>query len=185
MSLIRPQSEDDLELILHSSNKLAAAGELEDALAVCNWLIEDQRTAVAGLRQRAAVKLQFSDVDGAIRDLQKVVSISPYEPADFYFLGLQLLKVGSTVDAISAFTSAIGADVQAGSVYYTEGAFFFRAVCRLKMCDYDEAIADLSSVGPGFKTHVANEGVRSREQILAEVEGALAQRSKFVFKLKK
>jgi tetratricopeptide (TPR) repeat protein len=182
MQLIRPKSEDDLDVILRSSKALASAGKFDEALAVCNWLIDDPETEVAGLRQRAALKQLSSDFDGSIQDLHRVVALFPHEPADFYTLGIQLLRIGATSDAIVALTNAIRADNEAASDYYTEGALFFRAVAHLKMCDYKEAISDISIVRSGFKTYVPNDGMRTREQVLDEAEEALSKKKKFQFR---
>lgn len=182
MQINRPKSEDDLDRVLRSSTSLASAGKFAEALAICAWLIEDADTEVAGLRQSAAVKQQMHDVNGAIQDLQKVVTLFPHEPADFYFLGILLLKNGSTTDSIHAFSAAIKADAEAESVYYTEPALLFRAEANLKVCNYEEAIADVSSLRPGFKTHISGSGMRSKEQIFNEATEALARKSKFKFK---
>ena len=178
----RPDSEGELDKVIQSSHALAAAGKYAEALAICAWLMEDPGTEVAGLRQRAEVKQQMQDVDGAIQDLQGVLALFPHEPGDFYFLGILLLQNGATTDAIHAFGSAIKADADAGSRYYTPGALLFRAEAYLKKCDYQEAIADVSNLRPGFKTHIPGSGMRSKEQILDEATRALAQKSKFIFK---
>ena len=182
MQLSRPKSEDELDGVLHSSKSLASAGKFEEALAICVWLMEDPDTEVAGLRQRAAVKQQMQDENGAIQDLQSVVSLFPHDPGDFYFLGILLLKNGSTADAIRAFSAAIKVDAEAESVYYTAGALLFRAEANLKICNYDEAIADVSNLRPGFKTHIPGSGMRSKENIFNEATEALTRKTKFRFK---
>jgi tetratricopeptide (TPR) repeat protein len=182
METARPESEDELDRAIGSSQALASAGKYEEALAVCSWLIEDADTKVAGLRQRAAVKQQMRDHDGAIADLRSAIALFPHEPGDFYLLGILLLQNGATVDAIHAFGAAIRADADAGSSYYTAGALLFRAEAYLKKCDYAQAIADVSGLRPGFKTYIPGTGMRSKEQIFDEATAALAQKSKFQFK---
>lgn len=144
--------------------------------------MEETETEVAGLRQRAAVKQQMQDFEGAIQDLQSAVALFPYEPGDFYFLGILLLRMGSTEAAIRALSETISADARAGSSYYTEGALLFRAEAHLKNCDYREAIADVSNLRPGFKTFISGSGMRGKEQIFEEATRALAKKSKFKFK---
>ena len=178
----RPDSEEELDRVLQSSHSLAAHGKYAEALAICAWLMDDPQTEVAGLRQRAAVKQQMQDPDGAIQDLQGVIALFPHEPGDFYSLGILLLQNGATADAIHAFGGAIKADADAGSSYYTPGALLFRAEAFLKKCDYQEAIADVSNLHPGFKTYIPGSGVRSKEQILDEATSALAKKSTFSFR---
>lgn len=182
MELQRPQSEEELDRLIQSSHSLASSGKYVEALALCSWLMDDAGTAIAGLRQRAAVKQQMKDVEGAISDLQSVIASFPYEPSDFYFLGILLLKRGSTGDAICAFGEAIKADAEAGSGYYTPGALLFRAEAYLKSSDYAQAIADASNLRAGFKTFIPGSGMRSKEQILDEANLALEKIRKVKFR---
>ncbi len=183
MNAKHPASEEELDQIIQTSNSLAAKDRFDEALAICTWLTENKDTEVAGIRQRAAIRQKMRDDDGAIQDLQRVVTLFPHDPGDFYFLGILLLKNGSTADAIRAFSETIRCDAEAGSQYYTDGALLFRAEAYLKSCDYDEAVVDTLNLRSGFKTNIPGSGMRSKEQIFQEATAALAAKSKFKFKV--
>jgi hypothetical protein len=84
----RPKSEAELDRILGKAYGYATKHEYPQALKICDWLIQDHPTEIAGYRKRAAVREHMGDIDGAICDLQHVISSNSTEPADFYGLGL-------------------------------------------------------------------------------------------------
>ena len=51
--LNRPSSETELKAVLDSAYDLACKSRYDEALAVCDWLIQDKTTEVAGYRERA------------------------------------------------------------------------------------------------------------------------------------
>lgn len=182
MNFERPTSEGDLDAILRVAYNHACKRNYDDALAICNWLIEDKDTAVAGYRQRAAVKEHMADVAGATLDLQDVVSRFAHEPADFHALGILLLQSGATLDAIDAFGKAIQLGEAAGNHFYTNSSLLFRAEAYLKRTDFRAALADSARLPGGYKTHIPGSGMRSKEEISSEAETAIARKSKTRFR---
>lgn len=178
MDLKRPSSESELKAIQKSAYGLACKSKYDEALAICNWLIEEKSTEVAGYRERAAVKEHMGDIEGAILDLQAAVSRFDKEPADFHALGLLLLQNGSTIDAIAAFSNAITLGENSGNHYYTNSSLIFRADAYLKRADYVEALADAEHLPLGYQAHISGSGMRSKEQISVEASAALARKAK-------
>lgn len=182
MNCARPSSEEDLDGLLRIAYGHACKGNYDDALAICNWLIEDESTELAGYRQRAAVREHMADVAGATLDLQTVVSRFPHEPADFYALGIVLLQNGATSEAIDAFGHAIAIGVTENNSYYTNASLLFRAEAFLKRADFDEAVADAARLPDGYRTHIPGSGMRSKEEITAEGAAALGRKAKSKFR---
>lgn len=178
MNCARPSSEEDLEGFLRTAYGHACKGNYDEALAICNWLIEDESTEVAGYRERAAVKEHMADVAGATRDLQNVVSRFTHEPADFYALGILLLQSGATSEAIDAFGQAVEIGVTENNTYYTNASLLFRAEAFLKRADFDEAVADAARLPDGYRTHIPGSGMRSKEDISAEAAAAIGRKAK-------
>jgi tetratricopeptide (TPR) repeat protein len=170
----RPKSEAELDRILKKAYDHARKFEYPKALELCDWLIQDKSTEIAGYRKRASVREHMGDIDGAISDFQHVVSTDPREPADFYRLGILQLQQGLTAQAVVSFTKAIEIGSEAGFHYYTPGALLFRAEAYLKLCDFENAISDCSTLPAGFNTYMGgSSGMRSREDILGEANAAL------------
>lgn len=173
------KSDADLNRILKKAYDYARMSDYPQALEICDWLIEDKSTAIAGYRKRAAVREHMGDFEGAISDLLYVVSNDTGEPADFYGLGILQLQQGATAQAITAFTKAIEIGREAGFEYYTQGSLLFRAEAYLKLCDFEKAINDCTALPDGYKTYMGGaSGMRSRENILDEAHFALKPKKK-------
>lgn len=182
MNGARPSSEEDLDGLLRTAYAHACKGNYDEALAICNRLIEHESTELAGYRERAVVKEHMADVSGAALDLQYVVSRFPHEPADFYSLGVLLLQSGATSEAIDAFGQALKNGVAANNHYYTNASLLFRAEAFLKQADFDEAVADAAKLPDGYKTYIPGSGMRSKEEISSEAVAALDRKAKHKFR---
>lgn len=176
MDLKRPTSENEIQAILRMAYGLACKSQYNEALKICNWLIEDKASEVAGYRERASVKEHMNDIQGAISDLQAVVSLFAKEPGDFHSLGLLLLKSGSTVDAIKAFGKAISLCETSGNHYYLNSSLLFRAEAHMKRAEYADALTDATPLPSGYQTYISGSGVRSKEKIISEAEAALKRK---------
>jgi tetratricopeptide (TPR) repeat protein len=175
-NLKRPSSESELKAVLNSAYDLARQSRYDEALAVCDWLIQDKTTEVAGYRERAAIKEHMNNIEGAVTDLRIVISLQDTEPADFHTLGLLLLQNGDTVDAVAAFDRSIAIGTEEDSHYYTSSSLLFRADAHLKLTNFEEALADSENLPVGYKAYLPGTGMRSKEEIAAEANAALARR---------
>jgi tetratricopeptide (TPR) repeat protein len=185
MESIRPKSEDELASILKTAYNYACSENYEKAIELCDWLMQDFSTEIAGRRERAAVKTRMGDIDGAIIDLQYVVKADGLEPADFHALGMLLLRHGSTVEAIERFDQAVKVGEAAGHHYYTNSSLLFRAEAKLRICDFDEALKDVSGLPDGYKAYFSGAGMRSKENIADEARAAIERKARTKFQFKK
>lgn len=174
MNFERPQSEQELESILRTAYELVLKGRSDEALAVCNWLIEEQKTATSGYRQRAAVFEYMGNVPDAISDLEHVISRDSREPADFHALGILYFKIGEMAQAEVAFTSSLALGKAARNRYYKNSCHLFRAEARLRLTDYKAALADAQTLPDLYSTHMPGIGMRSKEQIVVDAERELS-----------
>lgn len=184
MEFNRPTSESDLDAILKTVVRRVLERKYPEALAICDWLIEDPATAVAGYRERSTVKELMGDAGAAIADLAKVIESRTVEPADFHSLGILLLKNGDTTAAVESFTHAIDHGTQQEFNYYTNSSLLFRAEAFLKLTDYENALKDALRLPDSYEAHVAGQGMRSKETIISESTLAIEKRSKSRFQFK-
>ena len=182
MNLERPQSEAELEAILRSAYGLALKNQGNQALALCDWLIEAQETLIPGRRQRAAVLEYLGKLSEAIIDLEFVVSRGSREPADLHALGILYFKSGEMVLADTAFTSSLKLGAAARNAHYKNSSQLFRAQARLTRMDYKEALADAQQLPDQYATYVPGLGMRSKEQISVDAERELSRKEKTRFK---
>ncbi|MTV40049.1 hypothetical protein [Duganella radicis] len=142
MNFRRPRSDQELEAILHAAYGFALNNQNDQALAVCDWLIEAQETAISERRQRAAVLEYMGKLRDAISELEFVISAGSQEPADFHALGILHFNLGEMAQAEVAFTSALEFGRIARNKHYRNSSHLFRAEVRLRRADYKAALAD-------------------------------------------
>ncbi|MFC0136250.1 hypothetical protein [Massilia eurypsychrophila] len=126
----------------------------------------------------------LGDIDGAIADLQSVLEADQVEPADLHALGILLLQNGSTTEAIERFGDAVKIGGALKNHYYTNSSLLFGAEGKLKVCDFDGALTDVSALPDGYKAHFSGTGMRTKEDIAGEAKAAMERKaqSKFQFK---
>lgn len=72
---------------------------------------------------------------------------------DFHALGILLLQNGSTIEAIERFGDAVKIGEAAKNHYYTNSSLLFGAEAKLKICDFDGAIRDVSGPPDGYSAY--------------------------------
>lgn len=185
MAFDRPKSEDELASILTTAYNYACSRNYEKAVELCDWLIQDPATEIAGRRQRSAVRTHMGDIDAAIIDLKYVLETVRLEPADFHALGILLLQNGSTIEAIERFGDAVKIGEAAKNHYYTNSSLLFGAEAKLKICDFDGAIKDVSGLPDGYRVYFSGTGMRSKEDIADEARAAIERKAQSKFQFKK
>lgn len=185
MTFDRPKSEDELASILTKAYQYACGRNYEKAVELCDWLIQDPATEIAGRRQRSAVRTHMGDIDGAINDLKFVVEKVHLEPADCHALGILLLQNGATIEAIERFADAVKLAEAANNHYYTNSSILFGAEAKLKNCDFDGAIRDVAELPDGYRAYFSGTGMRSKEDISMEARAAMARKTQSKFQFKK
>jgi len=166
----RPTTEAEVEDYQARARDFSHQRRYTEALEICDWLIDDPATRLAGLRQRAAVKELQGDLRAAINDLSAVIETFAMEPADFHSLGLLQLEAGDTREAIISLSRAIETGDAAGSTYYRNSSLFFRAFARLKIDELAAATKDCELLPAGYQTHISGEGIVSREALLDQAK---------------
>lgn len=181
----RPENEEQLEEILKEAYSYAVNRNYEKAIGLCDQLIHEPATAIAGYRQRAAVLSHMADIDRAIIDLKVVLEADPQEPADLHALGMLLLQNGSTIEAIIRFGEAVKVGDTANNHYYKNSSLLFGAESKLKVCDFEGAMADVAGLPDGYKAYFSGLGMRSKEDIAGEARAAIARKAQSKFQFKK
>lgn len=94
-----PTSEKDLNTILKRIEALLASSDSPAALTLCQALIDQELTRRAGLRARADVYASLRQRDLQIADLEHLVALGDWEPADRFHLGIAQWRGGRAEDA--------------------------------------------------------------------------------------
>jgi tetratricopeptide (TPR) repeat protein len=146
----------------------AQKGDYQAGLDICDFLIQGRDTEIAGLRERADIKVLMGDIVGAIDDLEAITSGQSREPADLYLLGSLLIQRGLMSDAIAALTRTIEACAETGSEYYLLPSYFLRAYAYLGSGQYERVMADCIRLPDGYRAYVNGAGMWQKEDMARE-----------------
>lgn len=169
----RPTSERELETLLKKAYGYAEKRQYEEALRICNWLIEEKSTLASGLRERAAVKEHMGAFEDAIKDLRDLISMNTDEPSDYHQLGVLLLVSGNIHEAIDYFSKAIELGERANFNYYTNSSLLHRAEAELRNGNWEKVNLDCQRLPAGYRVYLRGKGIRTREQIETEAKKGL------------
>jgi tetratricopeptide (TPR) repeat protein len=170
ISSARPTTEAELENLLRQAYSFAKKGDYISAFAICNWLIEDPFTILAGKRKRAAVYEHQGDIEKAVEDLESVISSVADEAADMYSLGLLYLQVDRLQDAVAILAKGIQICLDEKFEYYLNSCRILRAEALLRLRRADQALLDLGQLPPGYSVYVYGYGIRTKEAMIAETK---------------
>ncbi|WNH53056.1 tetratricopeptide repeat protein [Stenotrophomonas oahuensis] len=170
MVMALPTSEEDLNTILKTIEALVTSSDTPAALALCQALINHEVTQRAGLRARADVYASLRQRDLQIVDLERLVALGDWEPADRFHLGIAQWRDGRIEDAALSFLRAVEMGEAAGFGYYTDASRMHLAVILIELGKKDEALAHCRLVAAGYECYLPS-GVRTKEQLMVEVVG--------------
>jgi tetratricopeptide (TPR) repeat protein len=140
-----------------------------NALSACDAIIQAHPDLTAPLRKRAQIYAHKADFRQAIDDISSVIQKGPAEPRDYFFRGWWNIEDDNTSDAIKDLSEAIELGKQLSDDYFTESAYFFRAVASLRLGRYPDALADCQYVRDDFLIYLRS-GQVSKAQIVTEAK---------------
>ena len=166
----RPATELEIEKLQRQAYDLAKKGDYKSALALCDWLVEDASTRVAGLRERSAVREHQGEMERAIEDLEAVISAGVDEPADMHALGMLYLQGERDYEADQVLARGIEICARENAHYYLNSCRLLRAEALLRVGRKDIALAELRALPPEYSAYVYGSGLRTREAMMEEAE---------------
>ena len=171
-SLRRPNSEKQIQSLQKRAYALACKGHYEDALAICDWLIEEPLTAKAGYRKRAAILEHKGDFEAAIEDLRHLIHSGSDEPADFYALGQLQIQERAFEEAIDVVSKGIEICEAERFDYYLNPLIVMRAFACLQKGDVRRTLDDARRLPDGYQTHFYGSGLKTKESLISEAESS-------------
>lgn len=167
----------DINKQLDEAYSLAAdRKDYSAALSACDAIIQAHPNLLAPLRKRAQIYAHQADFRRAIDQMSEVIDKGPAEPGDYFFRGWWKLEDDNAGDAIDDLTNAIEIGDQVRDGYFTESAYFFRAVANLRRGLYDDALADCGQVRDDFLIYLRS-GQVSKASLVREAESKIRTKS--------
>jgi tetratricopeptide (TPR) repeat protein len=165
----RPKNEDELNVVLRRAYDFAKREDYASGLALCDWLIDDADTRIAGLRKRAAIREHQDHIDEAIADLEAVIKTGINEPADAHALGLMYLLQQKYDQATVLLRSGVARCEEAKFDYYLNPCRILLGYSLIRQRDFKEARSILHLLPAGYSTHIYGTGMKSKEDLLEQV----------------
>lgn len=154
---------------LEKAYDLASKGDYEAALALCDEFIRDQPDSLSGYRERAAVLLHKGEIQAAINDLQRLVDLGTFEPADFFDIGRSFVALGRYDEALESLDNALRFSEVHQDAYYVSVCRLLRAYSLLMLKRVDEAAREIAALEDGSSVYVRNHGLLTKEIMVARL----------------
>jgi len=142
--------------------------DYEGALKICDEVLKEHPNMVDAIRKKAAIHAYMKNHAEAIALLSFVIAEDPNEPGYYFTRAWSYLENGNLTEAVQDLTKSIELGSQRNFDYYTESAYFFRAVALLKLGRYSEAVADCEHVRDDFLIYLYSTGKISKSDILEQ-----------------
>lgn len=152
------------EQLLEEIEKLSEQQLLTAALNKCNELLKLFPSNCSGYRKRSHINARMGKYDAAISDRDHVIVASNARASDFFFRGIWHLRQGKPSSAVSDFTKVIEVESKDSPSYYTESAYYYRALAHLRLHSYSNALEDCRQLRDGFAIWV-DDGIVSKHDI--------------------
>jgi Tfp pilus assembly protein PilF len=157
---------DELQKRLNDAyESITKGGDVKHALRVCDEVLEADPTLTYCHRTKARIQAYVGNLDEAITEMDIVIAHSDPKPGNHISRGRWRLKNQDWSGAIDDMTTTLELEKAATSTYYTESAYFFRAVAYMKLGSCDKAIADCSNVRDDYMTYLWEDPI-SKSEIL-------------------
>jgi len=140
-------------------------GDYDQALAICDALLDTDQGSVEVLKTRAQIYAHSGDFHKAIDDVSTIIDSSTSAPDDYFSRARWHIEVGNPAEALDDLNKVIEIGEEFSFHYYTESAFFYRAVAWLRLGHFKEAISDCQHVREDFLVYMRT-GKISRADII-------------------
>ena len=147
--------------------------EYDEALRLCNEVLEEIPDSTDALRERSFVYRHMRDTRAAAKDLTRLIELGSDEPVDYFDRGDCYIDLGDQEQAIRDLTRVVELGEIHQHRYYTNAAYFFRAYALFAAGRYAEALVDCERLRDGFTFFVGGT-VRTKESLTAEIAARLA-----------
>ena len=168
-----PDLSETKKRLEHAYDLVTTTKDYEGALRICDEVLEEHPNMLAAIREKAAIHAYVKNYEEAINLISDVIAQDPNEPGYYFKRAWSYLENGNLAEAVQDLTKTLELGSQRNFHYYTESAYFFRAVALLKLARYSEAVADCEHVRDDFLIYLYSTGKISKSDILEQATRCL------------
>ena len=147
-------------------------GDHEGALRICNEVLNEHPAMSYVVRKKAAIYADMKDFAQATALMSDLIAQNPNEVEYYFSRGRWYLANANWRETVADMTKILELGSGQNFHYFTESAYFFRAVAQLKLGRYREAVADCEHVRDDFLIYLHSTGKISKSDILEQAKGA-------------
>lgn len=162
-------SQDDIQRQITIIRKHRDNKRFAEAWALMNQLCADHPDDAIVWRTASHLASYQGNLIQAIEYISKCIELMPNEPAFPFKRCLDLLCMDANAAALADADTTLRLSEQAGSIYYTSTALFFKAEALFRLGHKQEARAIALDL-PSDMGHWLQDGMRTREDILNDTE---------------
>ncbi len=162
-------TEDDLQRLCDVALQ---CGDIAAAFDACDSYIRANSLSAKGFRKRAGLHAKQTAFKEAIKDIDEAIRINPHDPSYYFFRGWWNLEMAEFVEAEKDQSIAIKIEGENGTSLVTESAYFFRALARLRMGEFEGSLTDSAQVSDDFLIYLKSFGKVTKADIVKEAISA-------------
>lgn len=133
-------------------------GDTTAAFNVCEEFISFHPHSAVGFWKKATLHARLDKFHDAIKSIDEAVRLKPNEARYHFFRGWWNFEIGSFAEAEADQSYAIKLEKDLNSSIVIESAYFFRALARLRLQHYEDALSDARQVSDDFLIYLKSEG---------------------------
>lgn len=166
--MTEPDSSKAMKQLEQAYDLVTTTKDYEGALRICDEVLKEHPNMLAAVRKKAAIHAYVNNFAEAIALMSDVIAQDPSEPEYFFSRAWSYLENGNLIEAVEDLSKALELGSQRNFHYYTQSAYFFRALALLKLGRNKEAVADCEHVRDGFLIYLHSTGKISKSDILEQ-----------------
>ncbi|HEX7772478.1 MAG TPA: tetratricopeptide repeat protein [Pyrinomonadaceae bacterium] len=149
-------------------NRATDRKDYEGALKICNEVLSDHPDMPHAVRKKAAIYADMKNFAEATALMSHLIAQIPNELEYYFSRGRWYVANADWAEAVEDMTKALELGSEQNFHYFTESAYFFRAVALSKLGRHSEAVADCEHVRDDFLIYIYSTGKISKSDILEQ-----------------
>lgn len=147
--------------------------DYEGALRICDHILNEHPGMLYAVRKKAAIYADMKDFAQATALMSDLIAQNPNELEYYLSRGRWYLANADWTEAVADMTEALKLGSEQNFDYFTESAYFFRAVALSRLGRYSEAVADCEHVRDEFLIYLYSTGKISKSDIVEQATRCL------------
>lgn len=144
---------------------LLERGDISAAMNICNEFIIAHPRAVIGYWKKATLFARQKQFQEAVATIDEAIRLHSNDARYHFFRGWWNYEIGNYSATETDQTTAIQLEKVTNSTVLIESAYFFRALSRIRLEQFEDALSDADEVSEDFLIYLESEGRQTKKDI--------------------